>query len=764
MQGQESYHSAQSLQASVPLTLGKESRKKIKWPPANNKGAWQDFDNDICEIIQSATKGDVERRLSFMTTIITSLASERFGFVETRQPRRPYTANRRVNKMKDLRKEIRSLKKLYRRASIEERQPLKELRGILRGELKTLRRAEWHRRRRKERSKKRANFLSNPFGFARTLLGEKRNGNLEASEEEINNHLRDTMSDPAKDQNMGINNRLIHQKPPVVQYDTRLPTWKEMQEVVRATRSASAPGPSGVPYIVHKRCKGVLEILWKILRVIWRRGKIVEQWRFAEGVWIPKEEGSKLLDQFRLISLLNSESKIFFSLLSRRLSDFFLGNGYIDTSVQKGGVAGMPGCLEHTGVLTQLLREAKENKGDLTVLWLDLANAYGSIPHKLVEEALTRHHVPPSVCDLIADYYRNFRLRTCSSSVTSEWQTLEKGIITGCTMSAVLFSLTMNMLVKAAEVECRGPLSRSGVRQSPIRAYMDDLTVTTTSVMGGRWLLKGLERNMTWARMYFKPAKSRSLVLKKGKVMEKVRFTVTVESLERAISNRLRRWLGLPRCLSGAALYGNSNALHLPCSSLVEEFKITKTRELLQYTESEDPKVAAAGIQIRSGKELSARRELQVAEERLRHKDILGSIAKGRAGLRFFPSTHTISTKGKERRHLILEEVREGVEEGRYGKMVGLSQQGAWTRREDVQKKRVTWSDCWRPDFNEIRFLIKSVYDVLPSPTNLHIWGKIETPIVNYVLGKDLYNISLVVAQKLWVMVGTVGVTIKYSR
>ena len=317
----------------------------------------------------------------------------------------------------------------------------------------------------------------------------------------------------------------------------------------------------------------------------------------------------------------------------------------------------MQGCHEHTGVLTQLLREAKENKGDLTVLWLDLANAYGSMPHKLVEEALMRHHVLPSVCDLIADYYKNFQLRACSSSVTSEWQTLEKGIITGCTMSAVLFSLTMNMLVKAAEVECRGPLSRSGVRQSPIRAYMDDLTVTTTSVMGGRWLLKGLERNMTWARMYFKPAKSRSLVLKKGKVMEKVGFIVAgetiptlsekpikslgktfnsslkdtaakqktikdleewltkidksglpgrfkawlfqravlprilwpllvydipitiVESLERAISNRLRRWLGLPRCLSGAALYGNSNALRLPCSSLVEEFKITKTRD-----------------------------------------------------------------------------------------------------------------------------------------------------------------------------------------
>ncbi len=71
-----------------------------------------------------------------------------------------------------------------------------------------------------------------------------------------------------------------------------------------------------------------------------------------------------------------------------------------------------------------------------------------------------------------------------------------------------LFALAMNMLVKAAEVECRGPLS----------------PVTATSVTGCRWLLQGLERLMTWARMAFKPAKSRSLVLRKGRVEDKYRF------------------------------------------------------------------------------------------------------------------------------------------------------------------------------------------------------------------------------------------------
>ncbi len=32
-------------------------------------------------------------------------------------------------------------------------------------------------------------------------------------------------------------------------------------------------------------------------------------------------------------------------------------NAYIDTSVQKGGIPGVAGCLEHTGVVTQLIRE-----------------------------------------------------------------------------------------------------------------------------------------------------------------------------------------------------------------------------------------------------------------------------------------------------------------------------------------------------------------------------------------------------------------------
>lgn len=113
----------------------------------------------------------------------------------------------------------------------------------------------------------------------------------------------------------------------------------------------------------------MLHQLWRIVKVIWRRGKTVQQWLFAEGVWIPKEEDSKNICQFRIILLLCVEGKVFFSIVAKRLAEFFLKNGYIDTSVQEGGIPGVPGCHTHAGVVTELLREAKENRDVLEVLW-----------------------------------------------------------------------------------------------------------------------------------------------------------------------------------------------------------------------------------------------------------------------------------------------------------------------------------------------------------------------------------------------------------
>lgn len=112
-------------------------------------------------------------------------ASERFGDVY-KERKNLQTNNPQGKKFQPLREEISSARKQFTRANVVERPPHSELPETLRNKLKTLRRADGYRRREKETSRKRESFISNPFGFAKRLLGGKRNGSLGCMAEEFN--------------------------------------------------------------------------------------------------------------------------------------------------------------------------------------------------------------------------------------------------------------------------------------------------------------------------------------------------------------------------------------------------------------------------------------------------------------------------------------------------------------------------------------------------------------------------------------------------
>ncbi|GFN78864.1 reverse transcriptase [Plakobranchus ocellatus] len=141
----------------------------------------------------------------------------------------------------------------------------------------------------------------------------------------------------------------------------------------------------------------------------------------AEGVYIPKEQDSRGINQFRPISLLNVEGKIFFSVMASRLTKYLTENGYINTSVQKGGNPGVSGCLEHATMIWEAIQRAKSEKLNLDVVRLDLANAYGSVPHEMIQLALRMYHLPEVIQVMLDDYFSGFRMRgSAGGTVASE--------------------------------------------------------------------------------------------------------------------------------------------------------------------------------------------------------------------------------------------------------------------------------------------------------------------------------------------------------
>lgn len=213
-------------------------------------------------------------------------------------------------------------------------------------------------------------------------------------------------------------------------------------------------------------------------------------------------------------------------MLARQMTPYTTDNGYIDTSIQRGEIPGFSQCLEHTTILSHLVQEAKRNKGNLTVVWLDLANTYRSMPHNLINKALEIYHIPRNIKQMINSYLGSFRLqlRTAKFNNTQE---LEKGFVTGRIVSSISVHHWDEPPYSSSSSRGQGPVTAAGGRELPIRVLMDDHTIT--SHVQGRWVLKILGAVTTWARMVFKSRKSQCMVIRKVKVIDVLKFQIQGE-------------------------------------------------------------------------------------------------------------------------------------------------------------------------------------------------------------------------------------------
>ena len=83
---------------------------------------------------------------------------------------------------------------------------------------------------------------------------------------------------------------------------------------------------------------------------------------------------------------------------------------------------------------------------------------------------------------------------------------MEKSIITGCTLSVILFALTMTMLVMSVNKdETKGPKMTLGQLQESCRLLMDDIAITAETTVQTKHLLNKLIDKLKWAGRTVKP-------------------------------------------------------------------------------------------------------------------------------------------------------------------------------------------------------------------------------------------------------------------
>ncbi|XP_063688236.1 uncharacterized protein LOC134821425 [Bolinopsis microptera] len=528
--GQDDNHSARDIQAllskSSSIDPPAPKKPKVKWPAAKDE-RWVEFDVSVSKRVRQEQKGKPfqEKMVSHCDTVYDD-GVKWFGLVidgaESGKGLR--FANRRQEEIDKLVIERRVLRRKARKACS---QSVKDgFNALLRGlaeKLRKLRRAEARRKKQREVRRQRGGFTRDPFKAIKGILEPSPVGELKCSKEELDNHLSNTYSDASRAVPLGVLNGLPEAAPsPTVGFDSRNITKKEFEEVVKKARGKSSPGNNGIPYTVYKRCPGISQNLWHVLRGGYKAEEYPDNCRYFEGIYIPKADGDFGPSTGRPISLGNIQGKIYLAVLAKRLTNFVVANGYVDLSVQKGGVPGVHGCTEHFGAMWEVLKDARVKRKDLSVVWLDLANAYGAVPHLLIVKALRFYHIPEKVINIVIKYFSEVYGRFSSKTVTSEWQQFEIGIFMGCVISVILFVLCMNLSDEYLKMKVPRSVEyiKDGTAIPPLKLFMDDSCLTTAKMVDMQTLLDVYQEFVVWSRFKLKSSKSRALVYQKGVTVE----------------------------------------------------------------------------------------------------------------------------------------------------------------------------------------------------------------------------------------------------
>ncbi|GFV74006.1 retrovirus-related Pol polyprotein from type-2 retrotransposable element R2DM [Trichonephila clavipes] len=168
------------------------------------------------------------------------------------------------------------------------------------------------------------------------------------------------------------------------------------------------------------------------------------------------------------------------------------------------------GCVEHNFLLEQAIVEAKRSRSDLALAWLDLENAFGSIPHAFIFGSLKAVGVPASVINIITSLYLNAKSEIRCGPDWSPPIPMKAGVRQGCPLSAILFNLSLEQILRPAlEVDSEGySLFGKSLR---CLAYADDLVILDKSKSSLQLLLDSLCSISSSIGLRFNPPKCASL-------------------------------------------------------------------------------------------------------------------------------------------------------------------------------------------------------------------------------------------------------------
>ena len=508
----------------------RNKKEKLQLPSPNDP-IWKDVDNELWNALPRIFKKSKTKNMTTQDLIakfdgwLYNFFKDKFGIVppsETKpvfiKPKHKGLLRLRADK-KRLRKTLRILK----RAGLEDTPEWNDLQRqwfILVRRHNGLRRALLKADERRTSAKADKQFKNNPHKYTQNLFNPPTaQGNPKFSKEDAENYFAPLYRDEQRSYEYSPLEGMKRPPPPIELFNLAIPTLKELHRSVKNKSNGAAAGINGLSYIIYKKCGSVVWYLHQIIQRIWDTKDVPADWAVAYIALLAKTLDLTNPGEFRPIAVGNTDGKIFFTIIADRLQKFMLSNSYIKLTKQKGFLAEIAGCVEHTFILWETLRNATHEQRSFVTAWIDLANAYGSVRHNLIQFALNWYHVPKFIQDLIFAYYELLHAKIVTKEWSSGFFLFDIGCFQGCVLSAILFDCVFNLLLDfLAPLESLGYTFKVSKLITMDQSYADDLSITTADAIGNQKVLNRTDQWLCWTQtMKAKPAKCVSLAYRQFK-------------------------------------------------------------------------------------------------------------------------------------------------------------------------------------------------------------------------------------------------------
>lgn len=299
---------------------------------------WRGFDQDLHAILGRSVWCSTTTKLNLFGSNVYGEDKERFREMAQRKknPRKIGRYEQEICKVVRERRLLRS----WRKADGSKKEDLKVLWDQIRNRLTTLRKAECIQKWRSKQEKERVRFFRDPFIYACSLLEEKKSGKLEATEQELEDHIKHQLGDWEKNIPLGSPGHVPRPTEPAVEchYTTQM-GWSQangtQSKVYLCTRTEWCALQS-LQELSHG-VKAILEADESSLE----GARHPHKWSQAVTTFIRKEQHSCNINQFRGTTLLNVEGKIYSSPWWASIWPTTSWTTItFDTSCQKAGVPG----------------------------------------------------------------------------------------------------------------------------------------------------------------------------------------------------------------------------------------------------------------------------------------------------------------------------------------------------------------------------------------------------------------------------------------